>query len=506
MVTNGATRRNIELLTWIRAGSFVAVTAVTLATMPVLPILVTDAIAVGIGVLALLSPPAAVVAFVAVTAAGVATANITLGLFLMLVGISASPWLARGGATRFFLIVGPVLLTLGHAEWAPVAVAGFLLGSGEGAGTAVAACLLLEVVGFALGRPLLGAQASGGTASMMRVFSSGRPPSLSVETFVAQIRAFDGSALLVKMMLVRNGLLLIVQPLAWGAGAAVASVVGTRFKERDLRVVGAGAAAVAGTATVAAGVAAAAWLLHSPVSLMVVAITGAASLVLAAAWLLTWEGLFTSVPAPVLPADGRPLQATPTFTSPVDELLAQLAVAALRPGVVTVPTAVLVAEAFPTPAPGTPDPLASTATVLESYGARGTSGRGALVAAFDSATQALAAASEAQRAHVAAGHVHVGADVGIRIAVAVGATQLDVYRRPVGGPALAEACAVNTLTGPGQVLATAAAVTAAPGTPHSPLGQMTPATTGMPVDLVAVRWAETPVRVTPGPDAGAPTP
>jgi class 3 adenylate cyclase len=140
------------------------------------------------------------------------------------------------------------------------------------------------------------------------------------------------------------------------------------------------------------------------------------------------------------------------------------------------------------------------ASIMETYGARGTSGRGALVAVFDSETAALSAASVAQSAQAASGQ---GTGAGVRMAVVAGDTLLDVYRRPVGGPALAVACAVRALAGANQILATAQTVAAAPDTPSSPLGQMPLDASSVPVDLVAIRWAGASAK---GPEEASPMP
>lgn len=483
-------RRNIEVLTWLRAAAFVAVTAVALATMPALPVPVTAAVAVAVGALALFSPPAAVIASVLSAALVVGAANITVGILVALGGIAAGPWLSRNGALRFFLVFTPALLALGHAEWAPVAVAGFMLASGEGAITAAIACLVLEAVGFAVGRPVLGAEATGGAVSLVHGFTGGAVPAVLPNSFLAQIRAFDSAAFVVALTQVRNVGLLLVQPALWGLGALIASRVATPLKQGGRRRTAGVAASAAGVGTVAAATAGFGLLLRSPTPSWTVLATAALSFAAATVWLLTWETLFAHIPAASTPAAAADPGPAPLALSPIDQLMTQLAAADARPGVTTSDTVVVVAEALPPPAEGAPDPLADVAAVLEERGARGTTGRGALIAAFDDPAEAVRAAADAQHARLRADSGDMTLQSGARIAVARGQARLDRLRRPVGGEAVGLAAAICTMTGPGQVLATAETVAAAPGTRTTALGPGAPPGMDRTVELVAVRWAD----------------
>ncbi len=488
-------RRHAELIPWVRAAAFVGVTAALLAEIRVVPIPATAAIALAVGGVSLLSPSIAAAATVVAVSVPVLYANIVVGLPLLVVGLATVPWLGRRGALRFLLVASAVALIPIHAEWTVAIVAGYLLGAAEGAAIAAVGCVLIEGVGIVAGAPTLGAQATGGVVSLVKPLTAGTPAVVSVEGLLAATRHVDLGGVPAVLLQTRDLVLLVFQPTAWAVAAAVTGLVGARFARIEQRMTGALVASASGAGTVTLLMAVAAWFLHSPAALPTILITGGISVVVALVWLVIWEWLFkrevveTADRTPAGPAQAATV--APAIVLPADMLLR-----ALRPysgaslSEASDSTTVIVAEAVPPSVEGSPDPMGPVAAAFEPFGARGTSGTGALVAAFDDPSTALAAAVDGLRAAAAASRALGAPCPAIRIGVSTGGLFTDRYGRPADGPALVTAAAVRAMAQPWQLVATAATVAAVPGAPNTPLDISVALSDGAAMPLSEVRWTD----------------
>ncbi len=411
------TRRYAEYIQWLRAAAFVAVTAVPLLAMRAFPIPVSGAIAVAAGAISVFSPPAAVIAAVIAVSVPVLTANFVVGLVLLLAGLSATVWLGSRGALRFLLIAGAVALLPIHAEWSMAIVAGYLLGAVDGALTAAIACVLIELIGLVAGFPSLGAQATGGVASIVRSLTAAAPVAFSVARLSAAARGFDLGSLPAAVLRAQSTILLIAQPAAWALAGVIAGLVGDRFSKMNERVIGALVAAAGGAVALTVFIAVAGGLLQSPAGLAMIVMTGGASVVVALAWLLIWELVF-KMQIVVLPDAPSPAIPVVAPLLPADTLVRALRQPRSLLTEAPEGTTVLIAEAVPAPGQGEPDPMAAVISALAPYSARGTSGRGAVAAAFDDPLTALAAGIDALRAAAIMSRTESPPSAPVRVGVA----------------------------------------------------------------------------------------
>ena len=96
-------------------------------------------------------------------------ASPVLGVTFVAIGVVSLRYLGgRGGAPLLIVLGAFAGVTFGPA-WAVAAVAGYVLGAGEGALAAALSCLAVEAYGLALGLPAIGATATGGSVPLLRL-------------------------------------------------------------------------------------------------------------------------------------------------------------------------------------------------------------------------------------------------------------------------------------------------------------------------------------------------
>lgn len=160
--------------------------------------------------------------------------------------------------------------------------------------------------------------------------------------------------------------------------------------------------------------------------------TGGASVVVALAWLLIWELVF-KMQIVVLPDAPSPAIPVVAPLLPADTLVRALRQPRSLLTEAPEGTTVLIAEAVPAPGQGEPDPMAAVISALAPYSARGTSGRGAVAAAFDDPLTALAAGIDALRAAAIMSRTESPPSAPVRVGVAgpaAGGSLRPARRRP----------------------------------------------------------------------------
>ena len=214
--------------------------------------------------------------------------------------------------------------------WAGAALAGYLLGAGEGALAAAVACVVVEALGIALGRPAIGVVVTGGPPAAILSFDH-MPATLLSAAWLAQSRsrasarpASTGPSS--GMSAVTQPLALVVQPALWASAAAAAGLVRAEAERRrssGLSFV----AVVAGTSRSRAGYRAR--LLDGFASLRRgrrLALAFVASTAIALAFVAVWERVFpVAGKAPHPPPARRVSMASED--ADVDELLRLIATA-----------------------------------------------------------------------------------------------------------------------------------------------------------------------------------
>ena len=151
-MAHSITRANEPIARYLAAIMLAVVTWLGLRAMPFYPPWLELALALGVGVLAAFSAATASLAFVIVLALPVIRADLVAGIAFLLLGLVATQYLSVGRAGGFLLAVLGVAAVPLHAEWAVIALAGYLLGRGKGALTAVTVLLSVAAVGIALPR------------------------------------------------------------------------------------------------------------------------------------------------------------------------------------------------------------------------------------------------------------------------------------------------------------------------------------------------------------------
>ena len=119
--------------------------------------------------------------------------------------------------------------------WAGAALAGYLLGAGEGALAAAVACVIIEALGIGLGRPTVGVVITGGPPAALLSFDHMPATMLSAawlrESF-AGISSASVNRVVAGMSGVTRPLALVVQPALWAAGALAAGLVRAEAERR----------------------------------------------------------------------------------------------------------------------------------------------------------------------------------------------------------------------------------------------------------------------------------
>lgn len=508
-------RKNESLLLWAR---FVYVTAFTyagLAGMAFRPGWGAAALALATGGLTLLALDLGLLAMLVALSLPVTAANPVLGIVFVVLGVVGIRYLGADGGRVFVVVTLAIAGAFAGPVWAAAAIAGLVMGAGEGALAAALACISVEAVGIVLGRATLFGTISGGSdATLLLDFGANSVPAT---LFAGQWLkdAFGGfgsdtvNGVISAIGATTNVLALALQPVLWAAGAAVAGILARVSRERA-RPVFAVAGAVAGA--VIPGVSAVALFpafgVGTPVSSVAAAAASSAVLAALAAWI--WERVF---PLEVL-VEATPGRAASMAAedADVDELLRLISTAEERlASEHTTEKVVMITDMKSFSKMTEEDGSMLTAKaiqkhrdlllpVIERHGGRGKStGGDGLIAAFDDAKGAVTAAAEMQQTLAAHNSAHPNErEMTVRIGVADGEVVLDKGGRPFIGNALNLAARVMNLADGGQAFVTAAVSQKAGGiVPTASLGDFELKNIGKPVTVVEILWA-------PGQEPGDP--
>ena len=497
-------RKNGAVLVTARAVGIGCLTAAGLVAMSVRPAALGLIIGVIVGAVALASTELAVLIAVVALCIPIIAVQPVIGFAMLIILIASVRFLGASGG-RGFLILGISLVGafLGPV-WAGAALAGYLLGAGEGALTAVLACLLVEAVGVAIGKPMLGATITGGSAKAIVVFSKMPDSLLSASWIAKSFTSLDSKAVnkvVDGVASVSQPLMLIIQPGLWALGAVCSGLIG-QIAQRKRSLALSVAAISVGVLVPALGAAAASTALGLRLDWQPILISLVASLALAGVFVVVWERVFP----PVRPAAraGVRRASMATEDADVDELLRLIATA--EDQLATHHTSVRVVmitdmKAFSRMTEE--DGSVATAKAIQRHrdlllpviqrhsGAGKSTGGDGLVSAFESPAEALRAAAEMQRALVAHNTAHSSErEIWVRIGLASGEVVLDKGGRPFIGAGLNLAARVMNLADGGQIFATAevANCAAEAGVETSAFGEFELKNIARPVEIVEILW------------------
>ncbi|PKQ30314.1 MAG: hypothetical protein CVT60_00855 [Actinobacteria bacterium HGW-Actinobacteria-10] len=498
-------RKNAGLLKWIRAAAFIALTGWALSTLSFTPIAAAWGIAVGIGATALLAPGIAVLLSIVAMGIPLLAADFIVGVAFLVIGFAASQFLSEENGWPFLLTLAAFMFTTipGGPVWAVAIVAGYIMGSSEGAAAGVLAILAIEVAGLLAGKPGLGlVHAGGAPAAALIDVASGPANLLSFDWLSASLDTIDPDSLLETIGQARGKTLLAIQPLLWGAGAAVVGAIAKASKDRSRPIIMIAAVGI-GVAVLAAG----SWAAFrsigdAPPSVAQFGLALVTSFIAALAYIAVWERAFPRIVVK------QAMVKTGTMSNEdadVDELLRLIAnaedeLATKHTTRATVMITDMKSFSKMTEEEGS---FASAKTiqrhrdlllpVIERNGGRGKStGGDGLVAAFQSETGAVQAAAEMQDLLRERAETHsTERAIVIRIGIASGEVVLDKGGRPFIGNGLNLAARVMNLADGGQIFVThgvADAVGALPGISTASHGDFALKNIAEPVSLVEVLW------------------
>ncbi|NTU71058.1 MAG: adenylate/guanylate cyclase domain-containing protein [Coriobacteriia bacterium] len=496
-------RKNERVLVVLRAVGMAIITAAALTAMHARPVSLPLAVAAVVGGIALASTELAVLVAVMAFSVPVIAVQPVLGFALLIILVASVRFLgAQGG--RGFLILGISLLgAFIGPVWAGLALAGYLLGAGEGALVAVVACLLVEATGVGLGRTMIGATWTGGPAHAIIDFTK-MPATLLSSQWVANaftsLDAKSVSKTLDSVTKLSHPLALFLQPWAWAFGAATAGLlqdVARKKRSLMLSIVAVSAGVLVG----GLGSAAVSMALGMPVIWQWVATSIASSLVLVIIFAAVWERLFPRVKV-VSKAPRRMTMATED--ADVDELLRLIATAEDQLATNhTSQRTVMITDMKSFSRMTEEDGSVASAKAIQRHrdlllpviqrynGAGKSTGGDGLVAAFESSADALMAAADMQRTLGAHNTAHSDdREIFVRIGMAYGEVVMDKGGRPFIGTGLNLAARVMNLADGGQVFATSDVASAAANAGVTPtsFGEFELKNIAKPVEIVEILW------------------
>lgn len=456
-------RKNAASLRWLRAALIAGVLAAALHSVPFYPAWVAAAVAVAVFVLALWTPAVALLLAVLGVAIPVAAADFVAGAVLCVAGFAIAQTLAsRESAGSIALLLCIASLPLGAGLAGPM-LAGYLFGLRDGTPGAGLGAAAAVASGALLGVSRVGVILTGATTPAAVSLRSAPPDPLSFAWLSGSIAHADPARFLHALTSAGPTWLLVAQPILWAVAAAAASWLRGSDRQATER-----ARALAGLlllTLLVAGAVGALWRAadvtvplsvlarHTGLSLAAVALVGAAS---------EWAFPRVSV-APSGPA--RTTSSLRAEEADVDELLRLIASAEEELASRHTRNAVVMLTDLKAFSQMT-ERLGSVESakivqrhrdvllpVIERHGGKGkpTGGDG-LVAAFDSADSAVAAAVEMQEAiERLGGEASVPESLAVRIGIASGEVVVDAGGRPFLGSALNLAARVMGLADGGRI-------------------------------------------------------
>lgn len=494
-MTAPLSRKNAVALRYVTAALFAVAAYGVLRLTPFYPLWLTVVAALALGALALASAPTAALALAVAGSVPIIAADLVVGVTVMILALVGTQYLATGSASGFLLVALAAVLVPLRAEWAIVALAGYVLGRGRGslaAGTTAAAVML---AGLLVGLPTLGALTAGGQSP--GVIDVGRiaEGTLSLGWLTSAIAAADPDRVLQALRLGDYDARLLIQPLIWAGAAALGGAIGAR-SGRLYAVAG----ALASVLTVSLGSVLVRLLVGTDPGPL--AVTGAMSAGFALAVILVAEWAFPrQAPAPVAKRDAV------TEEADVDELLRVIASAEDELAARHRTEAVVLITDMKSFSAMTEDLGSLDAAkmvqrhrdlllpVVERHHGKGKStGGDGLVAAFDTPGDAIAAAVEMQRelAHLCETD-RICAELLVRIGIADGEVVLDKGGRPFLGAALNLAARVMDLADGGRIMTTAAVASSLGETPPVALhrhGEFKLKNIAEPLGVLEVLWSD----------------
>lgn len=499
----GVTRKNQQALTWLRAALIAAVTWLAMNAMLVRPTWLSIVFAMVAGGLALLATDLGVLAAVVAVSIPLMAAQPLLGIGALALGIIAVRYLGADGGRAFLVIAISLVGAFVGPVWAGAALAGYLLGAGEGALAAAVACVVVEIVGVMLGRPTIGVTVTGGPTTALVNFAHMPATMLSAEWLrvaFANLGAESVNRVVNGIAGISQPVALVVQPGLWALGAAVAGV-GARVRRGKRLYVGLASVSL-GVLVPAVGNAIMRAFLGLPSALTATAIAALASLAVALAFVAVWESVFPPIRV-VAPPAARRVSMT-TEDADVDELLRLISTAEDKLASQHTTTKVVMItdmKSFSRMTEEDGSVLTAKAIqrhrdlllpIVEKAGGSGKStGGDGLVAAFQTADAGISAAAAMQRALAENNAAHPNErEIWIRIGIASGEVVLDRGGRPFIGNALNLAARIMNLADGGQVFSTGevAQGSRVPDVRLASFGDFELKNIAKPVEVIEVLW------------------
>ena len=498
------TRNNSEILRWLRAAAFAGLTGWALQGMSFNPTGVAVGIALTVGVVALFAPGIAVLISIVAMGLPLLAADLLAGSVFLIIGFAAVQYLGQDNGRAFIAIMAAFVAATYGPVWGIIAIGGYVMGASEGAVVAILACLAIEAAGLITGSGSIGIVHAGGTAPALVDFTTAPANLLGFSWLKSSIDSLDPNALLRVISDASDKGLLVLQPVIWASGAAIAGLLRKPPEDRRRRVFGLVASAASVVALAVASAAALGSLASLPPSNTSLLVGGAASIALALAAAAIWEWVFPPTPAKAVSAT-RPGSMS-AEDADVDELLRLIATAEDQLASKHMTQRVVMITDMKSFSKMTEEDGSVVSAkaiqrhrdlllpIIEVHGGNGKStGGDGLVAAFPSAAEAVAAAADMQSKLREYNSAHTSErDVIVRIGIADGDVVLDRSGRPFIGNALNLAARVMNLGDGGQVLSTASV--AIPSGPPQGLrivthGPFELKNIAEPVEVFEILWA-----------------
>ena len=501
-------RKNRRLLGALSAVAIALSVYAALSSMNFNPGWGVLALALGAGALAFVATDIGVVIAVVALAMPIMAANAILGLVFLGAGLAGAHYLSSGDGRIYMVVAGGIAGAAFGPGWAAAALAGYVVGAGEGALIAGMACVLAELLGLLIGRPALAATFTGGSdATRLLDFSATKvPETLFAGAWIKD--AFSGlgthslDALLAGFGGASGVAALVVQPLLWAAAAIVAGLAGRWARRNHKQIVGLAGATLASLVPAVGAVVFLPTLGVTGLTAGSVGVAAAGSVLVTAVCAFVWDRFF---PLEYIQEAGRPSTSSMAAEdADVDELLRLIATAEERLTTEhTTQKVIMITDMKSFSKMTEEDGSVLTAKaiqkhrdlllpIIQKYGGHGKStGGDGLVAAFETPKEALAAAAEMQSLLDAqnASHPHER-EMTVRIGIADGEIVLDKGGRPFLGNALNLAARVMNLADGGQAFVTATVAARAEGAAKTaPLGAFELKNIAKPVDIVEILWA-----------------
>ncbi len=501
-MAKATTRRNEQILRWLRALMFGFVTTSALAAMSFAPPSLQVGIGLGIGVTALFAPGIAILGALIAMALPLLAANLLVGAAFLIIGFAAVQYLGQQNG-RVFLLISTAFVGAAYGPvWAAPVVAGYLLGASEGAVAAVLACLALEMAGIALGQEQMGIVIFSGGTTPLVAFDSAPSNLLGFGWLGQSTDAIDAGAMLSAFSGVQNKALLVAQPVVWALGASVTGLIRKPIKDERRALFGL-LAAGAGIATLLAGTVASAQLAPTAISYAALAMTAVTSLAVALGFIAVWEWVFPPIIRPRQPAV-RPGSMS-AEDADVDELLRLISTAEDQLTSKHTTEAVVMITDMKSFSKMTEEDGSFTSAktiqrhrdllmpvITRHHGNGKSTGGDGLIAAFSSPQEALEAAAEMQQVLHTYNSEHEGErDIIIRCGIAAGEVVLDKGGRPFIGTALNLAARIMNLGDGGQILTARDVISG--GSARLPIhshGLFVLKNIAEPTEVIEILWAE----------------